>query len=160
MAKRELRLSARMAARSTAAGKLTDDDQQSLAAYGSKLDEATEILREEIAAIGEGRLNAVQQIYPRKAEVLKWLELRAPTVEPFMPQPAAQELGLPAKLATFKTALQEDGALLQRMSGVANSMLREIDRVLNRDSLDGLYGKSGQKLAKAGRGQMRLDHKI
>ena len=162
MSKRELKLSDRMAARtqSAAEGALTEEDRRNLSEYAAKLDDPTSVLRDEITAIGEGRLDAVNAFYPRKAELLKWLELRAPTVEPFLRQPLAREHDLPGKLATFKTALQEDGDLLKRMAGVAASITREIEKVVNRDSLDGLYGKSGEKLSKAGRANMRLDHEI
>lgn len=162
MSKRELRLSDRMVARSQVAqnGGLTEEDRQNLGEYASKLDEATRLIREEINSIVQGDLGVVNELYAQKAELLKWLELRAPTVEPFLGQPVAQEHDLPGKLATFKTALQEDGDLLKRMASVAASITREIEKVMNRGSLDGIYGKSGEKLSKAGQANMKLDHEI
>ena len=162
MSKRELRLSDRMVARSRAAadGGLTEEDQKNLKDYATKLDEAISLIRQEIASIVQGDLGAVNELYAQKAELLKWLELRAPTVEPFLGQPVAQEHDLPGKLATFKSVLQEDGDLLKRMAGVAASITREIEKVINRDSLDGLYGKSGEKLSKSGQVKMKLDHEI
>jgi hypothetical protein len=151
-----------MAARTRAAADdgLTTEDHRNLGEYAAKLDEATALIREEIAAIIQGRLGVVNEFYAQKAELLKWLELRAPTVEPFLTKPVAQEHGLPGKLATFKTVLQEDGDLLKRMANVAASISREIEKVMNRDSLDGIYGKSGEKLSKSGKADMRLDHEI
>lgn len=162
MSKRELRLSDRMVARSRSAseGGLTDEDQRNLRDYAAKLDEAISLIREEIGSIMQGQLGAVNELYAQKAELLKWLELRAPTVEPFLGQPVAHEHDLPGKLATFKTVLQEDGDLLKRMANVAASISREIEKVMNRDSLDGIYGKSGEKLSKSGKADMRLDHEI
>lgn len=147
--------------RNTRAGDgVTDKDRQTLEDYADRLTEAVELLRQEIAAIKDGKLEVVNMLYPKKAELLKWIEMRAPLVEPFLTKPAAQEVELPAKLASFKTALQEDGELLERMSGVAASIAREIQKVLNRDSLDGLYGKSGQKLASGNDVRLKLDKQI
>lgn len=162
MSKRELRLSDRRAARSArqSGEAMTDEDRRNLSDYATKLEDATAIIRDEIAAIGQGKLGQVNKLYAQKAEILKWLELRAPTVEPFLGQPVAREQDLIGKLAAFKTALQENGDLLKRLSGVASSIAREIEKVINRNSLDGIYGKDGAKMSNAGRSRMKLDHEI
>ncbi|MCE8008986.1 flagellar biosynthesis protein FlgI [Aestuariivita sp.] len=162
MTKRALRLGARMQARHRDLGTqvLTDEDRAHLDAYAEKLDAATALIREEIAAIGRGQLDAVGGFYAQKAETLKWLELRAPIVEPFLTHAMAKDCGLPEKLTAFKAALEEDSELLSRMAGVAATIAREIEKAINRTSLDGLYGKSGEKLSKSGKAQVRLDQEI
>lgn len=162
MDRREMKFTARREARGQAIGDrgLTDEDRQHIQSYADKLDAAIDLVREEIAAIGKGHLSAVSTMYVKKSELLKWLELRAPVVEPFLNEDIAKDAGLPTKLATFKSVLEEDSELLQRMAGVAASIAREIQKVMNRDSLDGLYGKSGQKLSNAEASKLRLDQKI
>lgn len=162
MADRELGLKARMQMRSHATGDqvLTTEDHEQLSAYSQKLDEAIGLLREEIKSIDEGRLSSVGRIYPQKAEILKWLEHRAPLVEPFLSSKFANEHKLPHKLAILKDLLEQDGLLLRQMANVAASISREIQKVINRDSLDGLYGKTGEKLSKTTRKNQAVDQKI
>lgn len=162
MSSRELKLNHRMQARSQLGGELalTGEDKEHLENYAQKLDEVTKILRDEIEAIYEGRLGVVKSVYPQKVELLKWLELRAPIVEPFLNHETARSKGIIDKLATLKSVLEEDGKLLGRMAGVASTIAREIEKSINRNGLDGMYGKSGNRLTKTSDLQKALDQKI
>lgn len=156
------RLNARMQARRDRSGvqTLTDDDVRHLDEYTKKLDDAIDLLREEIAAIGSGQLNHVTNIYPRKSELLKWLELRAPVVEPLLKHDVAIKRRFPERLTTFKELLNQDGQLLKQMAHVAASITREIEKLINRSSLDGLYGQSGEKLSALSSANKALDQEI
>ncbi len=156
------RLNARMQARRDRSGvqTLTDDDVRHLDEYTKKLDDAIDLLREEIAAIGSGQLNRVTDIYPRKSELLKWLELRAPVVEPLLKHDVAIKRRFPERLTTFKELLNQDGQLLKQMAHVAASITREIEKLINRSSLDGLYGQSGEKLSALSSANKALDQEI
>lgn len=162
MSGRELGLNARMQMRKHASGSqvVTEEDHMQLLAYSHKLDEAIALLREEIKDIDEGRLAAVSTIYKRKAELLKWLEFKAPLIESFLRLDVAEHYNLPEKLSTFKNLLEEDGRLLKQIAHVAASISREIHRVINRDSLDGLYGKTGKKISDGPMNKQALDQKI
>ncbi len=139
---------------------LTGEDIENLEQYARRLDEAIEILEQEVQAIGRGQFDAVKTLYEEKAEVLKWLELRAPVVEPFMAHTAARSAGVPDKLAAFKAVLMEDSELLSRIANAAATIVREVEKVLNRNSLDGIYGASGEKISQSGRREMTLDQEI
>lgn len=156
------RLNARMQARRDRSGSqiLTDDDQRHLRDYANKLDEAIELLRKEIDAIVEGQLKVVSEIYPRKAEILKWLELRAPIVEPLATHDVAIKRRFSEKLGTFKELLNQDAQLLKHMAQVAASITREIEKLINRSSLDGIYGQSGEKVSTITSARKALDQEI
>ena len=139
---------------------LTSDDIENLGHYARRLDEAIEILGKEVRAIGRGQFDAVKELYEEKAEVLKWLELRAPVVEPFMAHSAARSAGIPDKLSTFQAVLVEDSELLSRIAKAAATIVREVEKVLNRNSLDGIYGSSGEKISQNGKREMTLDQEI
>lgn len=162
MNSRKLKLNHRMQARTEVGGELalTSEDKENLEAYAQKLDEVIEVLRDEVQSIYEGRLGVVKSVYPQKVELLKWLELRAPIVEPFLNHETARSQGIIDKLATLKSVLEEDGKLLRRMAGVASTIAREIEKSINRNGLDGMYGKSGNRLTKTSDLQKAIDQKI
>ena len=139
---------------------LTRDDEEHLEDYARRLDEAIAVLNEEISAINQGKYHVVAALFEQKSAVLKWLELRAPLIEPFSTHQAAHTIGLPEKLSEFKDILERNGELLSNMSNAAATIVREIERVLNRNSLDGIYGSSGEKLSKGSKKRMALDQEI
>lgn len=131
---------------------LTAEDEQNLDAYVSKIRETVEILRREIAGIKDGNLEVVSEVYEEKSKVLKWLELRTPVVEPFLNHEFAQKLNIKGHLSELKGKIEEDGALLSRMAIAARTVLREVEKINNRNNLGGVYGKSGEKV-RADKGQ-------
>jgi hypothetical protein len=139
---------------------LAADDQEHLRLYAKRLDEAITVLRQEVAAIGNGKYHIVGELFSEKVELLKWLELRAPVVEPFLTHPTAQEMKIPEKLRGFKAVLKEDSELLSRMANAAATIVREIHKVLDRNSLEGIYGSSGEKLSKNKNRPLALDREI
>lgn len=153
------RMQAREAQRSTAQS-VTEADLKNLDEYAEKLDEATALLRDEVTALGQGHLETIADLYAKKAELLKWLELRAPLVEPFLKLDVASKRQLPIRLQAFKEMLEQDGKLLKHMGQVAVSISREIEKIFNRNSLDGLYGQSGEKLSAFSDQKKALDQKI
>ena len=146
--------------RATSAHPVTDEDRARLKAYASKLDDATELIRAEIESIKSGRMSAVSETYPAKAEVLKWLELRAPVIEPFLGLECAEDYHFQTRLAALKHVLDQDEKMLKHLAQVAAAVSREIEKVIHRDSLDGLYGQSGKKLSALSAPQKSLDQEI
>jgi hypothetical protein len=139
---------------------LTAEDAANLDAFAIKLQEAIDLLTEEVTAIGEGRLNVVSDIFSQKAALLKWLELKLPLIEPFMNHEGTKERGLPGLLAELKGIASEDGALLSRMSTAAGTIVREIEKATNRNNLHGTYGKSGEKIGKPVGQEIHLDREL
>lgn len=154
------RAAARRAASDAGSRVLTVEDEANIEAFTLKVVEAIELLNEEIAAIRAGRLQRVGELFERKSALLKWLELRVPLVEPFLAGEVAQQHGLPAKLTELQQVVSEDGALLQRMARAAGSIVREIKKATERSGLNGLYGKSGQKIAAQPGGRLRIDREF
>ncbi|MFC2970553.1 hypothetical protein [Acidimangrovimonas pyrenivorans] len=139
---------------------MTDEDRQGLAAFESDIVAVTELLQDEIAAIGAGDLDRVGGLYERKAELLKRIELRMPVVELFLRDRLAGDDPLRARFAAFRAAVEEDSALLDRMSQATAEIVREIEKIRDRHSLNGLYGKSGQKLGEEAGAQRQIDKTI
>ena len=139
---------------------LTNEDAQNLDAYVGKIKETVTILRREIDAIKAGELEVVGQVYEEKSKVLKWLELRTPLIEPFLHHEAASNLGIREHLAVLKKNIEEDDALLSRMAVAARTVLREVEKITNRNGLSGVYGKSGHKRGAATGGAVNLDQEL
>ena len=139
---------------------LTAEDAGNLDAFAAKLQEAIDLLSMEITAIGEGRLNVVNEIFDDKAAILKWLELKLPLVEPFMTHEGARTRRLPELLTELKDIVGEDSALLSRMAVAAGTIVREMEKARNRNSLHGNYGKTGEKIAKPATPEIHLDREL
>jgi flagellar biosynthesis/type III secretory pathway chaperone len=139
---------------------LTAEDEQNLDAYVVKIKETVAILRKEINAIKGGELDVVSNVFEEKSKILKWLELRTPLVEPFLHHEAAQKRNIKTHLAELKKHIEEDGAMLSRMAVAARTILREIEKINNRNGLGGVYGKTGEKLGSASSTKMRIDREF
>jgi hypothetical protein len=83
-----------------------------------------------------------------------------PLIEPFMSHDGAKKRNIQASLEELKKVAAEDSELLARMSIAARTIVREIEKVSNRNGLSGVYGKSGQKIVGPANPDMRLDHEF
>ncbi|TMV72715.1 hypothetical protein FGG78_29560 [Thioclava sp. BHET1] len=126
---------------------MTEEDRANLSAFEADMLSVTGLLNKEVAAIAEGRFEAVNELYERKAELLKRIEFLMPVVEPFLRQRLDEDEELRGRLRSLKAAVQEDSALLARMSAATSEIVRELDKIRDRHSLKGLYGKSGRRLS-------------
>lgn len=125
---------------------MTEEDEDNLTVFEADVAAVTEVLEEEVAAIRAGRIDAVTDLYPRKAELLKRIELLMPVVEPFLRARIESDAALHARLGALKAAVEADGALLERISGATTTIVREIDKIRDRHSLNGLYSKRGERV--------------
>lgn len=139
---------------------LTARDEANLDAYVDKIKETVTILRQEITAIKNGELEVISNVFDEKSKVLKWLELHTPLVEPFLNHEIAQKSNMKRHLADLKKEIEEDGAMLSRMAVAARTILREVEKINNRNGLGGVYGKSGQKVSDAPGTKMRIDYEF
>lgn len=158
------RLTRRMKARVEAGGGgspvPTEDDLEVLDEVVRKGREAIEVLRDEMDGIRNGRLQVVEELFSRKSNVLKWLELKLPLVEPFIGHPAAEVRELPMILEELRETVVSDSEMLSRMATAAGSVLRELEKVRDRHSLRGTYGRSGEKVGGFGTLRERLDKQL
>lgn len=154
------RIAARQRTEGQAQQSLTDEDQRNVSEFTAKLDEAIDLLQAEVADITSGKIETVSQRYEHKSQLLKWLELRLPLVEPFVQDPIVQKFEIPKKLAKLREVASEDSQLLTRMASAARAVVREIEKASSRNELTGLYGKSGKRLAKEGSGTVSLNRSL
>ncbi len=143
-----------------AAELLTDEDREALAGFVANIDAATDLLQSEITAIGRGNLRAAGELYEQKAEILKRIELKTPVVEPFLRAALAKGGAIRDKIVAFRLAVQENSVLLERMSQATANIIREVDKIRDRHSLSGLYGKSGRRLTDGEDAIQRIDKTI
>lgn len=158
--RKKFRFGERDASAPSAQMQLTAEDEQNLDAYVAKIKETVAILRMEMDAIKEGELETVSTLFDEKSKVLKWLELRTPLVEPFLTHEFAQKLNIKGHLIELRKYIEEDGAMLSRMAVAARTVLREIEKINNRNTLGGVYGKSGEKIGNASGGRINVDEEL
>ncbi|MGC1504531.1 MAG: flagellar biosynthesis protein FlgI [Sulfitobacter sp.] len=139
---------------------LTAEDEANLDAYVDKIQETVAILRKEITAINNGELEVISNVFDEKSKILKWLELRTPLVEPFLNHDIARKLKIKEHLGDLKKYIEEDGAMLSRMAVAARTILREVEKISNRNELSDLYGKSGKKMNAHSGAKMGIDREF
>ncbi len=138
----------------------TEEDARNLRQFDADTRAVTALLEDEIAAIRTGRLETVTELYPRKADLLKRIELVMPVIEPFLRARIGTDAGLRDRLAALRRAVQEDSGLLEHMAETTAEIVRDIKKICNRHSLDGLYGKSGRRVTGAGAEPRAIDKTI
>ncbi|GAA6176185.1 flagellar biosynthesis protein FlgI [Sulfitobacter pacificus] len=139
---------------------LTAEDEANLDAYVDKIQETVAILRKEITAINEGELEVISNVFEEKSKILKWLELRTPLVEPFLNHDIARKLKIKEHLGELRKYIEEDGVMLSRMAVAARTILREVEKVSNRNELGNVYGKSGKKMSANSSGAPGIDREF
>lgn len=106
----------------------------------SAIDGMTDLLRREIAAIEAGDFEAVEALRPEKEELATAMEpLESTPPEALLPE-------MRAKLVTLRDLVARDAELLERMRAASADIGQALNRVRDRHTLGGLYGKSGQKV--------------
>lgn len=138
----------------------SEEDDRNLASFQEDAREVTALLREEIAAIHAGRLDSVTALFPRKAALLKRIELLMPVVEPFLKEQLRSDRALADRLSEMKAAVREDCELIERMSLALADVIRDIEKIRNRHSLDGIYEKSGRRVTGAAADLRQIDKTI
>lgn len=125
------------------AASLTAEDRENVESFEQVLAQTLALLATENDALVRGDIAEVARLYDEKARLLKTLELQQPRIEPFLREggePVADLRGLVRDLAD---QLQVNGRLLKGMAEASRAILGEIERTRSRESLRGLYDKSG-----------------
>lgn len=107
------------------------------------IDRLARLLRDEIAAIGQGQLARVEELFPRKAELLGEIETAFGSGKKYFDGDDAQSQKLRRKLDDLRDLIHTDLALLKRMTEATGDVAREIERIRDRQSLRGLYDRDG-----------------
>lgn len=147
------RLGLRLRARRHAGGggsTLTDEDRDNLDRFQEVLARTLDLLGAENAALGLGDTATVAELYDEKARLLKTLELHQPRVEPFLRDGGEHTASLRDLIRSLADQLQVNGRLLKGMAEASRAIMDEVERARSRQSLHGLYDKTGQLLPTGG----------
>ena len=154
-----LRLRARrQAAESSAA--VTDEDRANLDSFEQVLNGTLNLLAAENAALMAGDTSVVAGLYDEKARLLKTLELHQPRIEPFLRDGGEHLAELRDLIRQLGDQLQVNGRLLKGMAEASRAILDEVERARSRQSLHGLYDKSGNLLPITGSDPSNLRKKF
>jgi hypothetical protein len=123
---------------------LTRDDEENIAAFERLIREAIQLLKKEQIALQSGVIADVASFYQAKSRILKALELRQPLIEPFLKEKIPQIESLRDLLRVFAAQLIENGRRLEGMAIASRAINAELDRIRNRNSLQGMYDKRGK----------------
>ncbi|MWD28477.1 hypothetical protein E0K89_013410 [Aquicoccus sp. SCR17] len=116
-----------------------------MSAETSIIDRLARLLRDEIAAIGAGRLETVRDLYAEKSALLAELEAASGGIEAGLAKKDEAADLLREQLAELQVLIRKDHALLERMAAATGSVARELARIRDRHGLGGLYESSGAR---------------
>lgn len=123
---------------------LTSDDEANIADFESLVGDAIRLLAHENDALVEGDVAGVAGFHEAKLQLLRELTLKQPVIEPFLREEIEPMASLRALLREFAEQLRKNGELLSGMASASRSILSEVERVRQRQSLNGVYDKTGQ----------------
>ncbi|MCR8550503.1 hypothetical protein M4578_21995 [Salipiger sp. P9] len=124
------------------------------------IDRLARLLRDEIAAIGQGQLARVEELFPRKQELLAEIETAFADAEHLFTEESAAAEKLRRKLSDLRDLIQTDLSMLRRMTDATSAVAREIDRIRDRQSLSGLYERDGSQPQKSVSSPQRFDQSV
>lgn len=109
-------------------------------------DRLAKLLRDEIAAIGQGRLGDIATLAAEKAALLEEIDTAfAEGAALFAGADRVRADKLRARLAEVQDLVARDLELLDRMTRATSAIAAEIARIRDRHGLAGLYGPDGEK---------------
>jgi hypothetical protein len=109
-------------------------------------DRLARVLRDEIAAVGQGHLGDVAALAGEKAVLLEEIEtVFAGGAALFAGADRIRSERLRARLAEVQELIARDLTLLERMTRATGAIAAEIARIRDRHGLAGLYGPDGEK---------------
>lgn len=135
---------------------LTSLDEENLKDFEALIIAGIKLLDLENDALNTGDTARVAECYDRKLELLNELGQKQPLVEPFLRGEGEQASTIREKTRDLAQKLAENGRILEGMSQASRTVQNEIERLRKRQSLDGMYDKTGQLI----RGLNKISGKI
>lgn len=136
---------------------LTQADEDNITQFGQIVEQLTGLLGQENDALREADLSLVALLFEQKQALLKRLETRQPVVEPFLRESAEVTQDLKVRIGKLAEQIETNAVLLSAMAEASRNIRQEVNRVRDRHSLKGMYGKSGQALDGGGSSSKKLD---
>ncbi|EPX78023.1 hypothetical protein Salmuc_03345 [Salipiger mucosus DSM 16094] len=128
--------------------------------FETAVDELTALLEEENAALEAGEIDKLEPLFDRKSEIYNRLEIYEPVVEPILESHIDDFPQMRTKLPELRELVDANGILIERITAATSAVAREVKRIRNRHSLDGMYEKTGRKLGDPTSGRRSFDEKL
>jgi hypothetical protein len=124
-------------------------------------DRLAKVLRDEIAAVGQGHLGDIAVLAQEKAALLEEIEtVFAGGAALFAGADRLRSERLRVRLAEVQDLVAQDLTLLERMTRATGAIAAEIARVRDRHGLAGLYGPDGEKRQSPVAKPQRIDRSL
>lgn len=139
---------------------LTDREIQNVDLFEQLVDNVIEILKKEIDAMKEGDFETLTELFELKKECVTSLETKMPIIEEYLQSSRDGMDDLRAKIVELKALIDENGVLIERMHAATGSIVREWEKIKDRHSLSGTYGKDGRKQSSHMPTRQKFDEKL
>ena len=139
---------------------LTGDDEQNISEFTRIVDSTIQLLAIENDALRAGDVTRVAECFDAKSQLLKDLTLRQPVVEPCLKEDMEEIADLKLRIRKLAESLDQNGVLLQGMASASRAIISEVEHIRRRQSLDGVYDKTGQKRQGLGPSKGRFASKV
>jgi flagellar biosynthesis/type III secretory pathway chaperone len=154
------RFKQRMEARREAEEGLSEGDQETLSCYAEYVEKLISLLEEEEVALKEGRLDLLEGIFERKGEIVRLMEIKMPIMELLISKQAPEVESLRERSATLRDRAAQVSLVVERMTAATSAVAREIEKIQDRHSLNGLYASDGRKRRADRAPQQRIDESL
>ena len=123
-------------------------------------DQLARLLRDEVAAIEQGRLGQVQELFPRKAELLEEIRAAFDGAEGLLEGEDTPARRLRDRLAEVSALVRRDLQLLERITEATGAVAREVEKIRDSRSLKGVYGRDGAARSAPVASTQRIDQSL
>lgn len=123
---------------------LTSADEENISEFERLITAGIRLLDLENEALEAGDVTRVAGYFERKSELLREMSLRQPVIEPFLNDDIPEIVNLRGLIRELSENFKRNGRLLEGMAMASRSILSEVERVRQRQSLNGVYDKTGQ----------------
>ncbi len=147
---------------SGASAVITDADQAILDEFVGLVRQMISLLEQENGALEERSFSKLPELFDKKSDVSKALEIKEALVLTILPRVEDDEKKDEVK-AAFKDlgeAISKNSKLVDRISDAASAVSAEFRRILKRHSLEGLYEKTGKPLNASKAKRRKLDESL
>lgn len=124
---------------------LTTDDENNISDFASLISETIRLLDGENQALIAGQVSRVSEYYEEKERLLRELTLKQPVIEPFLTETTPEIIDLRTLIVKLSESLSRNGDLLKGMAEASAAIISEVEHIRKRQSLEGVYDKTGQR---------------
>ncbi|WP_411839724.1 hypothetical protein [Paracoccus sp. ME4] len=123
---------------------VTDEDLSNLDEFSGLVQETVDLLRLENDALRLADTGRVAAYFRRKQELLRLLTIRQPMIEPQLKLDREDIHAVKVRLRALAEELRLNANLIAGVAAASHTILSEVDRIRKRQSLEGVYDKTGR----------------